>query len=311
MNSKKRSRQGGKKKGMLPKKSSATSMKKARLYLLRGESISEGLKTIASLQLEKAIEELGGNNVSPEPVHNARTYIKKTRAIIQLASPALGSIRRDYLLGMLHEAAIRLAPLRDSEVQVQSLDLLLESEGLPPEEYSSLRNGLADIAKQQRNNDIRQIPRVLNFLKKILKTVPKWPINPLEGKDLRRRVRRIYRRGRTTLDLCTANNDPEVFHHWRKLVKQLCYTLRITSRFWPDEATSFIGSLNSIGEFSGREHDLTLLTRTLRKGPQNASSARILGIITTHLPKLHRRAMEAGIQFYESRPREFVMPLEL
>jgi len=77
---------------------------KARLHLKRGVPIGEELKIIARLQLETALVELAGNNVSPEPIHEARTAIKKVRAVVQLASPALGSVRRDFITDRLHEA---------------------------------------------------------------------------------------------------------------------------------------------------------------------------------------------------------------
>ena len=82
---------------------------KLRFHLRLGEPIGEELKIIARLHLEKSLDELSGNNVSPEPVHEARTSIKKVRAVIHLASPALGSVRRNLISELLHDAAMRLA----------------------------------------------------------------------------------------------------------------------------------------------------------------------------------------------------------
>ncbi len=287
------------------------SPKKPRFFLRRGEKIGKGLKTLATLQIEAALAELHGNNVSPGPVHHARLYIKKTRSIIQLAAPALGRVTRDHALELLHEAGSRLAPLRDSEVQVQTLDVILETTSLPAEQFSSLRNGLLDIAKQRRANDHRQIPRVIGFLEKVHKSIPDWPLHSLGSRDLRRRIRRTYRRGRTTLDVCSSGSDDELFHTWRKLTKHLGHQLLLTAKYWPNQAETLIAEVTKIGALAGRERDYTLLLQTMKSGPRNRSSEEIISLITSQLPSLRQQALEAGQRFYEAKPKLFIEPLDL
>jgi CHAD domain-containing protein len=285
--------------------------KKPRLFLRRNKPIGEELQMIARLHLDAALVQLAGNNVSPEPVHEARTAIKKVRAVIQLASPALGSVRRKLVSELLHDAMMRLGPLRDAEVQVQTLDLLMETEGLMPEDFSSVRAGLADIAKQRRVNDIRQIPRVRESLGEALRSVNKWLLDPLQGKDVRRRIRRSYRRGRSLLDLCQVNDDPETFHSFRKSVKQLWYSIRITSQFWPELGADPIHELGLIGELAGKERDFTLLSMTLRQGPANKAAHHLIAMLNEELPKLRRATLTAASTFYEPRPKAFVGALNL
>lgn len=285
--------------------------KKPRLFLRRNKPIGEELQMIARLHLDAALVQLAGNNVSPEPVHEARTAIKKVRAVIQLASPALGSVRRKLVSELLHDAMMRLGPLRDAEVQVQTLDLLMETEGLMPEDFSSVRAGLADIAKQRRVNDIRQIPRVRESLGEALRSVNKWLLDPLQGKDVRRRIRRSYRRGRSLLDLCQVNDDPETFHSFRKSVKQLWYSIRITSQFWPELGADPIHELGLIGELAGKERDFTLLSMTLRQGPANKAAHHLIAMLNEELPKLRRATLTAALSFYEQKPKAFVEFLDL
>jgi CHAD domain-containing protein len=280
-------------------------IKSPRLHLRPGKPPGEELRKIAKIQLEAAITSLSGNNVSPEPVHRARTSIKKVRAILQLASPALGSVRRRQMAELLRNASSRLAPLRDSEVQVQTLDLLAESEGLSTEECGSLRAGLIDIAKQSRTNGSRQIPRVISLLGEMRNSVPEWPLAPLGMRELRRRVRRIYRRGRTTLDLCRASDDTEVFHAFRKSVKQLWYALRITASYWPDNARDLIHDLELLGELAGKERDDSLLETTLRHGPRNGASEKLLEALALERPNLRMAVLAGAANFYDARPKDF------
>ena len=296
---------------ILPPMASKKPLKKPRLYLRRGEKIGKGLKSLATLQIEAALAELQGNNVSPGPVHNARVSIKKTRSIILLAAPALGRVRREYLLDLLHEAGSRLAPLRDSEVQIQSLDVALEATGLPVEQFASLRDGLADIAKQRRLNDFRQVPRIIGFLEKVHESIPEWPLNSLGPRDLRRRIRRTYRRGRTTIDVCRSGDNEDLFHTWRKLTKHLGYQLRLTAKYWPDEAEPLLSEITKISELSGRERDYTLLLQTMKNGPKNRSSEEAIALVTTLIPPLRQQVIELGLRFYDPKPKLFIEPLDL
>jgi len=285
--------------------------KKPRLYLHRQEGIGKGLKAIATLQLESAIAELKGKNVSPRAIHNVRTTIKKVRSIIELTAPSFTRTQRNDLTGMLRDAASRIAPLRDSEVLLNTFDLLLERKGLPQEEFTALRDGLADSARQRRSNDTRQIPHVIRLLKEILRSIPKWSLDELSGKDLRRRIRRTYRRGRSTLELCATTGDEDQFHTWRKQVKQLWYQLRITSRHWADQAKPLISDTGTIGESAGSERDLTLLSHWLKKGPKKPSSDHLKATIDSLLPQLRKKAISAGEKFYEIKPKQFVADLDL
>ena len=283
---------------------------KARLHLRHGKPFGPELRKVALLQIEAALKALHGNNVSPDPVHDARTYIKKLRAILQLVAPVMSKKQRELPISHLREAASRLGPLRDSEVRIRTLDSLLEKTGLPVDDYASLRAGLADVAKQRRHNDARRIPGVLASLRELRDISEAWPLDDLQGKDLKRRIRRSYRRGRTTLDLCSTTPDPDPFHLWRKQVKQLWYQLRITALFWKDEAADLIAATDKIGQLAGDERDLTLLRETLRLGPQGKATSLLIEKIDGLLPPLRRDAVEAGRSFYENRPKLFVAALE-
>ena len=286
------------------------SPKKPRLELRRRESFGKGLRKLAELQLDAAMLELKGNNVSPDAVHNARTYIKKVRAIIQLASPSMPRPLRESLLAHLREASARTGRLRDSEVRFRTFDLLLEQGGFSTGEFTSLRNGLADVAKQRQINDVRQIPRVIRSLASVRDSLPKWPLDSLGSKDLRRRIRRTYRRGRTTLELCATTRTPDDFHLWRKLVKQLWYQLRITAPYWEGNCVELIAETGRIGELAGTERDYTMLGASLSEGPKSEGSALLQQCISRVLPKLRKEAMDAGEHFYEPRPKTFMRALD-
>lgn len=281
-------------------------MRKPRLHLQRGKPFGKELRKLASLQLEAALSELKGNKVGADAIHNARTYIKKVRSILQLAAPSIPRALREDLHLNLGEAASRMGPLRDAQVHLETFDHLLKKADLPATQLMSLRAGFADVAKQRRIHDIRRIPKVIATLRQIGKGVADWPIDDLNAKDLRRRIRSTYRRGRTALDLCSSTDDLEEFHFWRKLVKQLWYQLRITAPYWPRNAEELIAASGRIGHLAGTERDYTLLRATLAKGPKSKGSKLLQERIADLLPRLRKEAMKAGEIFYTEKPRSFV-----
>jgi CHAD domain-containing protein len=264
---------------------------------------------LATLQLDAALTELRGKNVSPDAVHNARTYIKKIRSLIQLGAPTMGSACRDRLRKKLREAAAVLGPMRDSDVRVQSLDEVIRKAGLPAVRFDSIRSRLIDESGKRRSKDRRQIPRVERILREIRKSIPSWPLDKMDGKKIIRRVRRTYRRGRIALDLCSSSGNSVDFHLWRKLVKQLWYQLRITSRFWPDHALNRIRDTDLIGELAGKERDYTLLGKRLIGLHNDPCSVLLVNRINKIIVTLRKKSISEGFRFYEERPKDFVKKL--
>ena len=283
---------------------------KPRLRLHRDRPCGRELRKIALLQIDAALRELRGNNVASGPVHDARTYIKKVRAILKLSAASMRRKERDRLTRLLRKAAGRLAPVRDSEVRVRTLDSLLERANLPVERYASLREGLAGLAGRERLNAVGRIPEVLQCLRILRDLVAEGPWEDLHGKELKRRLRRTYRRGRISLELCRTKPDPEAFHRWRKQVKQLWYQLRITSEYWSSGAADLIETTGKIGELAGEERDLTLLAETLARHPRRESTARLRKKISERRSMLRREAVKAGLSLYGKRPGIFVEALD-
>jgi CHAD domain-containing protein len=295
-----RCREAGKRKGI---------GKKPRLWIRRREATGEALRTLATLQLDAALTELRGKNVSPDAVHNARTYIKKIRSLIQLGAPTMGSACRDRLRKKLREAAAVLGPMRDSDVRVQSLDELIRKTSLSAVRFDPIRRRLSDASGKRRSKDRRQIPRVERILGEIRKSIPSWPLDKMDGKKIIRRVRRTYRRGRIALDLCSSSGNSVDFHLWRKLVKQLWYQLRITSRFWPDHALNRIRDTDLIGELAGKERDYTLLGKRLIGLHNDPCSVLLVNRINKIIVTLRKKSISEGFRFYEERPKDFVKKL--
>lgn len=294
-----------------PAKRLSKSPSKPRFHLRQGEVIGKGLKSIVKIQLEAALADLKGNNCSPKAIHNTRTTIKKVRSIIELTASSFARDQRHELTKMLREASLRIAPIRDAGVLLDTFDLLLQKNELPQQHFATLRDGLVDSERQLRSNGARQIPHVIKLLKQVHRSIPKWGLEALSGKDLRRGIRHTYRRGRKALELCSATGDEKHFHTWRKLVKQLCYQLRVTSCYWPDQAREQIGETDAIGENAGNQRDLTLFAHWIRKGPKTSAAEALQIAASSLMQPLHKKAILAGEDFYKNKSKTFVASLEM
>lgn len=286
---------------------------KPRLHLLKGEgkSIGKGLRKISIHQLDAAISELERRKAATEAIHDARTYIKKIRAILLLSAPAFRRTAREKLKADLKAASETMGPLRDADVHLETFDALVREQGLNDQRLSTLRAGLMKLASRRRIKALPRINSVVATLGKIRDGAQTWPVHDLNAEELRKRIRLTYRRGRDSLELCAASGDPEHFHTWRKHVKQLWYQLRLTARFWSGNASKLIRQSGEIGELAGRERDLTLLKDTLGKGHAGNDSNRVMWMIEAELPRLRGEAIRKGKSFYRDSPKEFVSGLDL
>ncbi len=292
---------------------SRKSSTKPRLHLLKqeGSCIGTGLRKIATLQLEAAIAGLETKRGDPEAVHDARTYVKKVRAIIQIASPAFPAPLRRKLIAELRAASSRIGALRDADVHLETIDALLRQHGLADKGYSSLRARLLELTIRRRARANTRIEKVIATLRKICTGSAAWPCHLVRPEDVRKRIRRTYRQGRIGLNACEASPDPEPFHCWRKHVKRLWYQLRLTSRFWPQDAARLIRQAGDIGELAGRERDLTLLKETLCKWSSTTASRHLITLIEKEVPRLRGKAIRKGKHFYRTRPAKFLEKLAL
>lgn len=290
-----------------PKKSAKTP-----LHLRENEKVAKGLIRLAVLQCSAAAMSLRDQGNSIESVHDARTFGKKTRALLQLYSPMLPQKVRRKLVKTISEISGRLAAVRDADVLLETFDKILPlhpehlDEGIP-----GLRATIENTSRQRRDNDRKLLPGTISLLNKLERALVSTEPHGMDSRQLRRCLRRTYRRGRLLLKACSAANDPESFHAWRKLVKQLWYQLRITSRRWPSHADEPIRILAQIGELAGRERDLLMLDEFLNKGGDSVAASGLRNTIHKERVRLKNSALVLGDFLYAVRPSEFTQEMRV
>lgn len=288
---------------------SSSKIIKVPLRLRRREPPSTGIRRIAREQVEAACAELDRPLEPRRAVHEARKALKKLRAILQIVAPQFDRAACKTERQKFQVAARLLAPLRDAEARLHTLDELIAAAGFPPGEVAQVRAAFkADLARQVRGSaGPRQQARAL--LVEAQAGIRHWPLRGLKRDDLLEEIRRSYRKGRKALRGHQAEPTPEAFHAWRKKVKELWYHLRIAESFLPEAAQGWIEELEVIGEWAGKIHDLEVLRDTLAARKADAQTALLIGEIEVRLPECHGAAIERGLRFYAAKPRDFARRL--
>ena len=279
--------------------------KKPSLGLRPGRQPERELRRITLRHLEWALGELRKRPLSAEAVHQVRTSIKKIRALLELADPSLDPSDRSSLKRKLGTAAAILSPLRDAEVLLETLADLMETQGLSGTDLSILKSSLSANIARRRLSVQRCLPLMVHALEEALVTVSDWKPRQLRRADLRESLQRTYRRGRKALKRSAADNNPELFHAWRKRAKELWYQLRITEELLSPQAQSLITMADHIGELAGKERDYSLLADALRKQGSQKGAA-LEKSIPEILSDLRKRAEQAGTLLYARKPERFL-----
>ena len=283
----------------------ASKKAKGSLRLRCKEPLAKGIRRLARSQIDAACRILEGSEEPHKAVHEARKSLKKLRALLALVAPEFGHEAFCKEKQTFQKAARLLAPLRDADVQVHSLDTLIQQGGLEPGDFAKVRGALQSTADQLARKARRPAHHAAEILQGARGRIRCWPLGRLEWKHLVKEIRRTYRKGRTSLETHRQEQTPETFHAWRKRVKELWYDLRIVESMLPDTGAERIALCDEIGEIAGNAHDLVVLRETLLAQKAGPKAALIIGEIEVRLPELQQAALARGNRLYAETPGAF------
>ena len=119
------------------------------------DDVPSSVRACAHEQLDRAIgrlEHAGDDSV--EAIHDARKHLKKSRALLRLVRPALGSKAYRRENDALRDAGLALSGARDADVLVETVDKLAARYAgrLPAVVFEQLREALAAEAVRRRGS---------------------------------------------------------------------------------------------------------------------------------------------------------------
>ena len=280
------------------------------------ESLPTSIKRIAQEQNTKAIAELSTTDELgiDEAVHQARKRLKKIRAVIRLVRDSLGSGVYKRENAHFRDLGRKLANLRDSKVQIETLDNLIAhfANIIAPEPIKNLHRKLrVDYRREyQRVIDEGVVISVKNQLKDAQTEIDRWAIESDDWSAIAKSLKRVYKRGYKGLDRALYEPTAENLHQWRKRVKYLRYQLKILRPIWSEMMTEWVDRTHELTDYLGEDHDLAVLHKFVQTQPERFDGENTLEILTDlcdrRRTELQSAAIFLGKKIYTEKPQDFV-----
>lgn len=291
------------------------------------EGFATGIRRMAGEQVDGAIALMADAAADPGThVHQARKHLKKTRALLRLARPALprsGYRTEDVayrdagrLLASAREATVAVLTARSVEEQLEAgtgsaraadrgSDLGVWIAALEARRESTLA------AACEAGGPCEEARARLEAARGRIEA---WPIESEETAWARPGVRRVYRRGRKRMRDAARHPTPERFHEWRKYVEHLWHHLMVLRPLSPGVIEPLVERVHALSDHLGDANDLADLVRRLEVDPDLAAlpvMREAQTLADNRRTELWAEALTLGGDVYEPKPDAFVEGLAL
>jgi hypothetical protein len=234
--------------------------------------------------------------------------MKKVRAILQLMA---GGRSGDGDLKILRRAGRLLSPLRDADAMLGTAKDLCGRRHVrgAREICSTIRHTLnrqkKRLTRGARHDRVEK--RVADALKKVQRSVDKWPERDAEVPPLAAAVKRIYKAARKGMGPARSRSRSVDVHQWRKRVKTLWYALRLLEARAPWLRTR-LTRLRRLETWLGEDHNLLLLRTEVvaNRHLPHAARARLRVISVRRQAELRKKAFAIGAQVFRTPPKKLL-----
>jgi CHAD domain-containing protein len=286
-------------------------------YRLRvSEPIAEGVRRIATAQVDAILDALDARALSPdEAVHRVRERCKRVRALLRLARPALGR-HYEEADARFRDAARTLTAVRDAAVLVGAHDALVGHfrHEVGRRAFAPVRRALTLRRRALADGDQAVLLEALReAMTQARAEIGAWSLEG-EGYDaLREGLRCEHRRGRWAFRTACADPSDERLHEWRKRVKDHWYHALLLRDAWRRVERAWSHEAKRLADLLGDDHDLAVLAQALYGEPDRFGRLRtvqaLLGLIDRRRGELQAVARPLGGRLYAEHPGAFVARL--
>jgi CHAD domain-containing protein len=286
------------------------------VFQLHDDRIVDGVRRIVNEQIGEAVADLRGetDGTRDAAVHETRKRCKRLRALLRLVRDQLGAsvYRRENTA--LRDASRLLAPVRDAQVLVNTLDATIgDADGeLDAPALAQTRRALKAAHGRLRQQVIYRgtaVEQTIGALAAVQERSLDWPLGDLQFDGLRPGLERVYRQGRRAMAEAYDDPTPERFHEWRKRVKYLWHHLELLEPAWPGLLEALADETHDLSDLLGDEHDCTVLGERVRERPDLIADQDMARVLTATLDERRQRLRAAarplGAKLYAETPERF------
>ncbi len=252
-------------------------------YSLSLDDLAASVKRTAGDQLGTAAEGLEDPDDPVEAVHDARKRLKKARALLRLARPAMRADAFRAYNRELRDQGRALSGARDADVMVETVDALAEhnTRRVKRAHFMAVRGRF--VARAAGELPDHRVPA-------LAREVDRWPLGGISSETLVDAVTKTYRRGRqAAAEPATTEN----LHEWRKRVKDLWYQARLLG------IKRLAKDAKALSKPLGEDHDLAVLSAQLEADDP------LQPLIADRRAELQQEASKLGERVYEDPPKAF------
>ena len=222
-------------------------------------STKAALTRVGTTCTARAREEAArGANARP---HELRKRCKELRGLLRLLKPGLPEYSR--LNTLARDAARAVAPARDAEVMLKTFDTIT-ARLRAPQRFAGLRARLVDeIARCNIRDGDAALASYIEAMRAIETAFAQLALDDKASRilwkglgDTWKRARHRHAQAQASL---AGDFDPEVFHDWRKVVKQHWYQARFLARIRKGKLKRHIARIDALAETLGAHNDLDTL----------------------------------------------------
>jgi CHAD domain-containing protein len=259
------------------------------------EPSADAVERVRREQLQAAAEALEAPEDPVEAVHDARKRIKKTRALLRLARPALKDKAYRRHNAALRDAGRGLSAARDADVLQETLQGLQQRfVGQYPEAFFALPD--ADAGGADEGEAATDTTAHAGAFRALAHEA--WTLRDLSPDDLVDAYTRTYARGREAFERADRRPTVTNLHDWRKRVKDLWYQERLLADTWPGVMKAQAKEAKALSELLGDDHDLAVLA-------ERVQDAELLELIARRRAELLDEARALGRRIYAEAPKAF------
>lgn len=274
-----------------------------------GDEIPDRIREILRKQIRRAAAVLADRvDDGDEPIHDARKWLKKVRAMLRLVKPALGEKAWQREDRRIRRIAKRLAQRRDAEVLDQTMKKLRRDhkESATRQALTKLRRSIS-VAQDALPTKLRGKERKSRKkLKEARRRVKELPLEKLGWRELSQGIEATYRAGAEALAAADRTRAPEALHEWRKRVKDLWYQLRVLQLVRRDELGRMAEDAKQLSLRLGDDHDLFMVKGAAKTAKlQRKDLKRIMGLVQEGRLELEEDALALGRRIYSESPEAF------
>ena len=281
--------------------------------LLPDEEIAEGVRRIATEQVDRALAELDDAELDDhETVHQVRKRCKKVRGLVRLVRPALGDTYA-AVNGWFRDAARRLSDVRDAQAMREFYDDLTGrfDDQIDRTAFASIRSELTRQLHRFERSDLEErLARFRADMVEARERIDGWRLDASGWSAVEGGLRKTYRRARERMADASDDPTPERFHEWRKRVKYHWYHMRLLRELWWPVLEVRVEASHDLSDLLGDAHDAAVFVDHLRQAPDRYGRPADVEVMTAlangHRADLERRALGAGGRLLAEKPRALV-----